>query len=65
MRSEVIVNITSQPGNLTANDVSITSSVIEDLTDEAIINPEVCHKDSMIPRTLVCVHINFTPMSVK
>ena len=47
MRSEAIVNITSQPQNFTASHVSITTLVIEDLTGEAIANPEVCDKTQM------------------
>ena len=42
IRSEAIVNITSQPTNFTASDVSITTLVIDDLTQEAITNMEVC-----------------------
>ena len=42
MRSEAIVYITSQHTNFTADDVSLTSLIIEDLTEEAIVNPEVC-----------------------
>ena len=44
IRSEAIVNITSQPANFSADDVSITTLVIDDLTVEAINNPEVCNR---------------------
>ena len=41
MRSEALANITSQAINLTIKDVFLTSLIIEDLTGEAIINPQV------------------------
>ena len=41
MRSEAIVNVTSQPENFTADDVSLTTLIIEELTREAIVNQEV------------------------
>ena len=41
IQSEAIVNITSHSANFTADDVSITTLVIDDLTEEAIMNPEV------------------------
>ena len=40
-RSEAIANITTKSVNFTTKDVFLTSLVIENLTDEAIINPMV------------------------
>ena len=46
MRSEAIVNVTSRPQNFTASHVYLTTLVIENVTEEAIINREVCYHDS-------------------
>ena len=41
VRSQAIVNVTSQSDNFTTDDVSIAALVIEDLTSDAIANEEV------------------------
>ena len=43
MRSQAIVNITSRPQNFTASHVYLTTLVIENVTEEAIVNQEVCY----------------------
>lgn len=48
-RSEAIANITTKSVNFTTKDVFLTSLVIENLTDEAIINPLV---SDPFPKTL-------------
>lgn len=39
--SALVANITSDPETLSAADVSVTSFLVEYLTDEAIANPQV------------------------
>ena len=41
-----VVNITSDAEQLSAADISATSSVVDQLTTEAIENPEVCDSRS-------------------
>ena len=52
LRSEVIVNITSQTENFSRFDVSLASHVIDDLTEEAIANQVVCYKDKFDTNSL-------------
>ena len=39
--SEIVAEITSEPENLTAADISASASILTDLTEGAIKNPEV------------------------
>ena len=56
MRSEAIVNITSEPQNFTADDVSITTFVIQELTKDAIVNPEVCEVKTITVTVIIFIH---------
>ena len=57
MRSEALANITSQAVDFTIKDVFLTSLVIEDLTDEAIVNPQV--SDLLPFPTLMLINLNY------
>ena len=47
--SKLVVEITATPYNLTAADLSVSIAVVDQLTDEAIANPEVLKSYHGIP----------------
>lgn len=46
--SEIVAEITSEPENLTAADVSASASIITNLTEGATKNPEVAMANEII-----------------
>lgn len=52
--ARAVANITSDAEQLTAADISVTSFVVDQLTTEAIENPEVC---GSLRRSIHNVHV--------